>query len=284
MPATSTHAIKIEPVVKTETAPVVKTETAPAPANTSTNQAEAPIPTEPVINGPNLNRTVTVRRKATKRTDPLYIAPRPPQNIAVPLSPSPQVEEIPARKKPRVEETLPTTSTDEAGRKTTSPDISVSLSTPTTPPSTDAVNAWTRRRSRRQIELPPIERSEAQLDDDDYVDDDGDLSGPVSLPFATVNTSTCRRRSRRVIPTSSTSTPIFPPCAAAVKTLTRRRSSCRVIPTSSTGMPAPPPTAIVDAPTLRQCRSRRQTQLTPIETSEAQLDDDDDGDLSGPFW
>jgi hypothetical protein len=289
-PSTCTHEIKPEPVVKSETEPapanpststqeiklepVVKTETAPEAANTSTDQAEAPIPMEPVINGPNLNRTVTVRRKVAKRTNPLYIAP-PPQSIAVPLSPSPQAEEIPVTQEPRVEEPLPTTSTDEAGRNIASPDISVGLPTPATHPSTDAVNTWTRRRSRRQIELPPTETSEAQLDDDDGR---GDLSGPVPPPFATVITSTLRRSSRRVIPTSSAGTPILPPCAATVNT------SRRVIPTSSTGTPAPPPTATVDAPTLPQCRSRHQTQLAPIETSEAQLDDDDDGNSSGPLW
>jgi hypothetical protein len=150
------------------------------------------------------------------------------------------------------------------------------------------VNASTRCQSPRQtqIQLPPIETSEAQPDDDadDNVDDDGDLSGPVSPPFATVNTSTRRRSSRRVVPTSSTGTPnILPPCADPVNTLTRRRSSRRVVPTSSTDTPIPPPTATVDTPTLRQCRSRRQTQLPSTETSEAQLDDDDSGDW-GPFW
>jgi hypothetical protein len=331
-PSTSTHAIKLEAVVKTETAPanpststhaiklepVVKTETAPA-ANTSTDRAEASLTTEPMINSLNLNRAVTVHRKAAKRTDPLFIAPPPPpQNIAVPFSPSPQAEEFPARKKPRIEEPLPPTSTDEAGRKIAAPDISVGLPTPATPPSTDAMDTWTRRRSRRQIELPPIETSEAQLDNDaDFVDGGDDLAGPVSPPFATVNTSTrrrssrsviptssagtpilppctaavnaltntstSRRSSRSVIPTSSTGTPILPPCTAPVNTLTRRRSSSRVIPTSSTGTPVPPPTATVDTPTLRQCRSRRQTQLPSIETSVVQRDDDG-GDSSGPVW
>jgi hypothetical protein len=59
--------------------PIIKTET--APANPSTDQAEASIPTE-TDQRSNLNRTFTVR-KAAKRTDPLYIAP--PQNIATSL-------------------------------------------------------------------------------------------------------------------------------------------------------------------------------------------------------
>jgi hypothetical protein len=63
---TSTQEIKLEPVIKTETAP--------APAITSSDQAEASIPTEPVINGSNLNRTVTVRRKVAKRTNLVYCA------------------------------------------------------------------------------------------------------------------------------------------------------------------------------------------------------------------
>jgi hypothetical protein len=88
--STSTQGIKLEPGIKTET----------VPANTSTDQApETSIPSEVVSQGPNLNRKVTVRRKVAKRTDPLYIVPPPPQNIAAPLppSPTPQVEEIPAR-------------------------------------------------------------------------------------------------------------------------------------------------------------------------------------------
>jgi hypothetical protein len=190
--STRGRGIKLEPVIKMET----------APANLSTDEAEASIPTETVINGPNLNRTVTVHRKVAKRTDPLYIAPPPPQNIAVPLS--------------------------------------------------------TRRRSRRQIQLPPIRTSAVQLD---Y---SAELSGPVSPP---------------------------PPPPATVKALARRRSSHRVIPTSSTATPIPPPrTATLYESTRR--RSPRQTQLPPIETREAHLDhsdefdgaNDGDGDLAGPSW
>jgi hypothetical protein len=79
-----------------------------------TDQAEASIPAETVREGPNLNqnRTVTVRRKAAKRSTPL-----------------PQAEAIPARKKPRLEEPLPTTTTtsttDEVDRETAVPDVSV---------------------------------------------------------------------------------------------------------------------------------------------------------------
>jgi hypothetical protein len=104
--------------------PTPNTKTVPVPTNTSIRQAEASIPTETVINGSNLNCTVTVRRKAAKRTDPLYLAP-PPPNITAQLPPSlmPQAEDISARKKPcvedipvtqepRVEEPLPT-ATDE---------------------------------------------------------------------------------------------------------------------------------------------------------------------------
>jgi hypothetical protein len=233
--STSTLDIKLEP------AP------APAPTNTSTDQVETSIPTEPVINGSNLNRTVTVRRKAAKRTDPLYLVP-PPPNIAAPLPPSPQAEEIPARKKPRVEEPLPT-ATDEAARKTASPDISEILPTSDTPPRTPPVNASTRRRSRRQIQLEPIETSEVQLGAD------ADLSAPV-LP---------------------------PPPPATANAPTRRRSSRHVIPTSGTGSPVPPPsTATVDASIRRQ--SRRQTPFLPAsDTSDEQLDDtnDDDDDANG---
>jgi hypothetical protein len=73
------------------------------------------------INDPNLNPTVTVRRKAAKRSESWY------QNIAAPLSTS-------ARKKPRLEEhLLPLPSTaDEAGAKATSPESSEGLSSPAT--------------------------------------------------------------------------------------------------------------------------------------------------------
>jgi hypothetical protein len=122
-----------------------------------------------------------VRRKAAKRTDPLYIAPSPPPNIAVALSPSPQAEEIPARKKPRVEELLPTT-TDEAAGGIAAPDISEGLPSPDTPPSTATVDVSTRRQTRRQTQLTLTETREAELDDS------ADWSGPVPYPTANVNT------------------------------------------------------------------------------------------------
>jgi hypothetical protein len=101
-----------------------------------TDQAESSIPTVTVREDPNLNRTFTVRRKAAKRSESRYVAP-PPQNIAAPLS-------ISARKKPRLNEPPPAP-TDEAARKTASPDISGGLPPPDTPPST------TLRRSSRRV-------------------------------------------------------------------------------------------------------------------------------------
>jgi predicted chitinase len=248
--STSMQGVKLEATVKTETA----SET--ASTSTSTNQTEAPIPMEPVMNGPNLNLTVAVRRKAARRTNPLYVAP-PPQTIAAPLSWSPQAEKIPATKKPRVEEPLLTATDEAAARKIASPDISEALPSPDTPPrSTATVNVSTRRRSQRQIQLQLIETRETQPDDTDdndadYVDDNGDLSGPA--PTSTVNA------------------------------LTRRRSSRHVIPTSSTGTPVSPPTATMEASSRRQ--SRRQTQFSRSEMSEVELDDDaDHGDLPGSIW
>jgi hypothetical protein len=129
-----------------------------------TDQAESSIPTVTAREGPNLNRTFTVCRKAAKRSESWYVAP-PPQNIVAPLS-------IPARKKPRLQEPL-ATPTDEAARKTASTDISVGLPLPDTPPSTTLrrssrrvittsstgthippPTATTLRRSRRQTQLP----------------------------------------------------------------------------------------------------------------------------------
>jgi hypothetical protein len=71
--------------------PVLKTEAAPVPANISTDQAEASIPTEENVTGsPNLNRTFTVRRKAAKRILPwdlpieeIKLASSPPQPVHI---------------------------------------------------------------------------------------------------------------------------------------------------------------------------------------------------------
>jgi hypothetical protein len=92
-----------------------------------TDQAETSNPAETVMASsvPNLdlNRTFTVRRKAAKRSESWYHKP-PLQNDTAPLLPSPEAEVILAKKKKqRLEEPLPTT-TDEAARKTDSPDVS----------------------------------------------------------------------------------------------------------------------------------------------------------------
>jgi hypothetical protein len=78
-----------------------------------TDQAEASVPTETVRESPNLNRTFTVRRKAAKRSERWY------QTTSVPLPPSPQAEVIPAWKKRRLDEPLPT-ARDGADRETAS--------------------------------------------------------------------------------------------------------------------------------------------------------------------
>jgi hypothetical protein len=75
---------------------------------------------ENVRDDPNPNPIVAARRKAAKRTLPWDLAAGELDLV------SPQAEDIPAaaRKKPRLEEPLPTT-TDEAARKNASPDVSV---------------------------------------------------------------------------------------------------------------------------------------------------------------
>ena len=204
--STSAQGIKLEPVIKTE--PVPATET--APVNTSTDRAEASIPTETAINGPHQNplRTVTLRRKAAKRSESWHNKPPPlPQNIAVPLPLSPQTEGIPARKKPRVEEPLPTmTVTEEAARETASPDISERL-----PPPAD-------------------------------IDGDANIDSATDTPLSTPARKTTRhedpllplhRSSRHVNTTCSTATSAAAAAAAAappnanVVTSTLRRSSCQ---------------------------------------------------------
>jgi hypothetical protein len=118
-----------------------------------TDQAEASIPAETTVinNVPNWIRTVKVPRKAAKRTLPFDLT-----GEQVNLMTPPQVGDIPARrKKPRLEEPLPTT-TDQATRETDSPDVSVGVSTPTADnddanadPVTDTPNDAATRATRR---------------------------------------------------------------------------------------------------------------------------------------
>jgi hypothetical protein len=99
-------------------------------------EAEASIPTEATVtsNGPNWNRAVAVRRKAAKRTHPFGLT----EGDLHLVSKTPQAEDIPtARKKPRLEEPLPTT-TDETSGKTASPDVAVGI--PPSPASDDDTN------------------------------------------------------------------------------------------------------------------------------------------------
>jgi hypothetical protein len=105
------------------------------------------IPSEPVIdidiNDPALDRypTFTVRRKAAKRSEKWYNT-LPPQKITVPLSASsPHAEDVPARKRRRLEDPappLPTSSTDEATNNTASANLPEGLPPSATSPSTYA--------------------------------------------------------------------------------------------------------------------------------------------------
>jgi hypothetical protein len=93
-------------------------------------ETEASIPTDTTedSNGTHWERTVDVRRKAAKRTHPFDLTAE--ELLIVPSSSlSPQDEDIPARKKPRLEEPLPTT-VDKAARKPASSDVSVGLPPP----------------------------------------------------------------------------------------------------------------------------------------------------------
>jgi hypothetical protein len=99
-----------------------------------TEEAEASISTENVRENPdeNLNQTFAARRTAAKRTLPwdlaageLHLVSNQSQSPPLP----PQAEDVPATKKRRLEEPLPTTA-DEAARKTASPDVSVDLPPP----------------------------------------------------------------------------------------------------------------------------------------------------------
>ena len=60
-------------------------------------------------------------------------------------------------------------------------EISEAQSPPATPPSAATVDVSTRRQSRHQIQLPPMEPSETQLDDSDEFDDVADWQALSSL-------------------------------------------------------------------------------------------------------
>jgi hypothetical protein len=102
------------------------------PTDQAAAEATASIPTATTVvnNGSNRNHTVTVRRKAAKRTHPFDLAAEELHLVPSSSLSSPQAEDIPpARKKPRLEEPLPTT-TDEAASKAASPDLSAGLPPP----------------------------------------------------------------------------------------------------------------------------------------------------------
>ena len=71
----------------------------PTPTGTDQAEAEAPIPIE-TVSDPNINRTVTLRRKAAKRTLPFDLAAEELDLVS-------QDEDNPVRKKPRLEVPLP---------------------------------------------------------------------------------------------------------------------------------------------------------------------------------
>jgi hypothetical protein len=106
------------------------------PPSLPTEDDEASIPpTEHVRDDPNLNQypTITVRRKAAKRTFPYDLKIGETIQLALPR---PQDEESPARKKQRLEESFPT-SVDDAITENTLHDTTVVL------PPLDAVTAVT---------------------------------------------------------------------------------------------------------------------------------------------
>jgi hypothetical protein len=97
-----------------------------------TEEADASASTENVVReGPdtatsmNTNGTVAVRRKAAKRTNP-WDLPTGELILASPPPPLPQAEDIPATKKPRLEEPL-SASADEAATHISSRDTAISL-------------------------------------------------------------------------------------------------------------------------------------------------------------
>jgi hypothetical protein len=98
---------------------------------TEDDQASVPPTEHHVRDDPNLNRAITVRRKAAKRTFPYDL--KIGETIQLALPRPPQAEDIRARKKPRLGEHL-STSTDEATTENTLHDTMVDL------PPTDAAS------------------------------------------------------------------------------------------------------------------------------------------------
>jgi hypothetical protein len=98
-------------------------------------RAEASIPTENVEEDPNLNVTFPVRRKAAKRTLPWDL--KAGELNLMPSLSSPQAEDIPATKKPRLEKPFSATA-DDATTKHSSHDTEVSLPDATAADNTDA--------------------------------------------------------------------------------------------------------------------------------------------------
>jgi hypothetical protein len=97
---------------------------------TEDNEAsdEASVPTENGGDDPDLNVTVAVRRKAAKRTFPFELAAEELLLVSS-SSLSPQAEDIPVTKKPRVEDPI-SASKDEADTKISSHDTTRALSPP----------------------------------------------------------------------------------------------------------------------------------------------------------
>jgi hypothetical protein len=106
---------------------------------TPTKQAEASFSTETTVidndDCPEWNRAVNVRRKVAKRTRPFELT-----EVELNLMSTPQDEDIPARKRPRLEEPLPTT-TDKAYQQTDSLEVSARISPPTADGDNDDANA-----------------------------------------------------------------------------------------------------------------------------------------------
>jgi hypothetical protein len=135
--------IKMESHPIEEPEAIIPMETVSSGGQSAIEEPEAIIPMEIVSSGGQSDTptpTITtgrLRRKVARRTESWYPQPPPPPRRVTRegqlptyfVSRPPQDEDNPERKKPRLEEPLPTT-IDVAARKTASPDLSVNLSPP----------------------------------------------------------------------------------------------------------------------------------------------------------
>jgi ribosome recycling factor len=152
----------------------------------TTEEAEASISTENMREGPNPNGAFAEHRKAAKRTLPWDLASGELDLVA----------HIPTRKKPRIEEPLPTT-TDEAAKKLSSHDAAISL------PAADADHADADPMTGTQVTGHWTPEEDAKMDSHSIEQSEAIIpmevvsSGSPTMLRSATTTRLCRKVARR---------------------------------------------------------------------------------------